>query len=107
MNDLNFKVVDEKPRKAIMVHYDRLKIYKTQEKPFKPEPQSKRKTTVKEQKNTDLNSSDIDDIKGIESSTDCESNLNTENQSEAENANNSVNAKNELSEKEAEESQRE
>ena len=56
INDLNFKVEDKKTREAIKVHYDRLKKYKTREKPFTPEPQAKRKTTVKELKNTDLNS---------------------------------------------------
>ena len=48
INDLNFKVEDKKPRKAVKVHYDRLKKYKTREKPLTPEPQSKRKTTIKE-----------------------------------------------------------
>ena len=34
--DLNFKVENKKARKAIKVHYDRLKEYKTREKPFTP-----------------------------------------------------------------------
>ena len=104
---MNFKVEDKKTRKAIEVHYDRLKKYKTREKPFTPEPQAKRKTTIKEQKNSDLNSSDDGDIIEIESSTDSESNLNTEYQSEAENAKNSVNVTNETSENEARESEQE
>ena len=79
INDLNFKVEDKKTRKAIKVHYDRLKKFKTREKPFTPKPQAKRKTTIKKQKNSDLNSSDDGDIIEIESSTDSESNLNTEN----------------------------
>ena len=49
INYLNFEVEDKKTRKAIKVHYDRLKKYKTREKPFTPEPQAKRKTTIKEQ----------------------------------------------------------
>ena len=32
MNDMNFKVEDKKTRKAIKVHYDRLKKFKTREK---------------------------------------------------------------------------
>ena len=36
INDLNFKVEDKKTRKAIKVHYDRLKKYKPREKPFTP-----------------------------------------------------------------------
>ena len=84
---MSFKVEDKKTRKAIIVNYDRLKKNKTREKPFTPEPQAKRKTTSKEQKNSDLNSSDDGDIIEIESATDSESNLNTENQSEAEEAN--------------------
>ena len=32
MNDLNFNVEDKKSRKAIKVHYDRLKNFKTREK---------------------------------------------------------------------------
>ena len=74
LKDLNFEVEDKKTRKAIKVHYDRLKKYKTREKPFTPEPEAKQKTTIKEQKNTDLNSSDVGDIIEIESSTDTESN---------------------------------
>ena len=66
INDLNFKVGDKKTRKAIKVHYDRLKKYKTREKPLTPEPQAKRKTTIKEQQNSDLNSSDDGDISEIE-----------------------------------------
>ena len=104
---MNFKVEDIKTRKAIKVHYDRLKKYKTREKPFTPEPQAKRKTTIKEQKNSDLNSSDDGDIIEIESSTDSESNLNTENQSGAEDANDSLNVTNETSENEAKESEQE
>ena len=104
INDLNFKVEDKKTRKAIKVHYNRLKKYKTQEKPFTPETPAKRKTTIKEQKNSNLNSSDDGDIIEIESSTDSESNLNTENQSEAEDANDSINVTKETSENEAKES---
>ena len=107
INDLNFKVEYKKTREAIKVHYDRLKKHKTREKPFMPEPQAKRKTTLKEQKNSDLNSSDDDDMIKIESSTDSESNLNTENQSEAEDANDSLNVTNETSESEAKESEQE
>ena len=107
INDLSFKVEDEKTRKALKVHYDRLKKYKTREKPFTPEPQAKRKTTIKVQKNSDLNSSDDGDIIEIESSTDSESNLNTENQSEAKDANDSLNVTNETSENEAKESEQE
>ena len=107
INDLNLKVEDKKTRKAIKVHYDRVKKYKTREKPLTPEPQAKRKTTIKVQKNSDLNSSDDSDIIGIESSTDSESNLNTENQSEAEDANVSLNVTNETSENEAKESEQE
>ena len=106
-NNLNFNVEDKITRKAIKVHYDRLKKYKTREKPFTPEPQAKRKTTIKEQKNSDLNSSDDGDIIQIESSTDSESNLNTKNQSEAEDANDSLNITNETSEKEAKELEQE
>ena len=62
INDLNFKVEDKITRKAIKVHYDRMKKYKKREKPFTPEPQAKRKTTVKEQKNSNLNSSDDGDL---------------------------------------------
>ena len=91
INDLNFKVEDKKTRKAIKVHYDRLKKYKTREKSFTPEPQAKRKTASKEQKNSDLNSSNDGDIIEVESSTDSESNLNIENQSEAEDANDLLN----------------
>ena len=107
INDLNFKVEDKKTRKANKVHYDRLKKYKIREKPFTPEPRAKRKTTIKEQKNSDLNSSDDGDIIEIESSTDSESNLNTENQSEAEDANDSLNVTNETPENEAKESEQE
>ena len=104
---MNFKVEDKETRKAIKVHYDRLKKYRTREKPFTPEPQAKQKTTIKEQKNSDLNSSDDGDKIEIESSADSESNLNTENQSEAEDANDSINVTNETSENEANESEQE
>ena len=104
---MNFKVEDKKTRKAIKVRYDRLKKFKTREKPFTPEPQAKRKTTIKEQKNSDLNSSDDGDIIEIESLADSENNLNTENQSEAEDANDSLNVTNETSENEAKESEQE
>ena len=107
INDLNFKVEDKKTRKAIKVHFDRLTKYKTREKPFTPEPQAKLKTTIKEHKNSNLNSSDDGDIIEIESSTDSESNLNTEDQSEAEDANDSRNVTNETSENEAKESEQE
>ena len=107
INDLNFKVGDKKTRNAIKVYYDRLKKYKTREKPFTPEPQAKRKTTIKEQQNSNLNSSDDGDIIEIESSTDSESNLITDNQSGAEDANDSLNVINETSEKEAKESEQE
>ena len=73
INNLIFKVEDKKTRKAIKVHYDRLKKNKTQEKPFTPEPQAKRKTTIKKQKNSNLNSSDDGDITEKESSTDSKS----------------------------------
>ena len=59
--------------KTIKVHYDRLK--KTHEKPFTRDPHAKRKTTVRVQKNIDLNSSNKIAITEIESSTDSESNL--------------------------------
>ena len=104
-NDLNFKVEDKKTRKAINVQYDRLKKYKTRAKSFTPEPQANRKTTIKEQKNTELNSSDDDDINEIESSAVIESNLNTENQSEAEDDIDSINVTNDTSENEAKESE--
>ena len=107
INDLNFKVEDKKMRKTIKVHYDRLKKYKTREKPFMPEPQAKRKTNVREQKNTDFNSSDDGDIIEIESSTDSEIKLNTETQSEAEDANESINVTNVMSESEVKESEQE
>ena len=97
INNLIFKVEDKKTKKAIKVHYDRLQKYKTTEKISTPEPQAKPtkttgKTTNKEQKNTDLNSSDDDDILEIESPTDSNSILNTEKESEAEDADDSVNA---------------
>ena len=41
INDLNFMVENKKTRKAIKVHYDRLKKNKTREMPFTPEPQAK------------------------------------------------------------------
>ena len=107
INGLNFKVEDKKTRKAIKFLYERLKKYKTGEKPITPELQEKRKTTVKEQKNSDLNSSHDDDIIEIESSTDSESNLNKENQSEAEDASDSLNVTNDTSENEAKESEQE
>ena len=72
-----------------------------------PEPQAKRKTTVKEQKNTNLNSSDDDDTIEKASSTDSESNLNTENQSEAEDADDSLNVRIDTFENEPKESERE
>ena len=104
-NDLNFKLEDKKTRKAINVQYDRLKKYKTREKPFMPEPQANRKTTIKEQKNTEWNSSDDGDINKIESSAVIESNPNTENQSEAEDDIGSINVTNDTSENEAKESE--
>ena len=105
--DLNFKVENKKTRKAIKVPYDRLKKYKTREKPFTPEPRAIQKTTIKEQKNTNLNCSDDSDIIEIESSTDTESNLNTENQSEAEDDFDSLNVTNDTTENEAKESEQE
>ena len=102
---MNFNLEDKNTRKAIKVHYDRLKKFKTREKPFTPEPPAKRKKTIKEQKNTDLNSSDDCDIIEIESSTDAESNLNTENQSEAEDDIDSLSVTNDSSENEAKESE--
>ena len=66
INNLNFKEEDKKTRKAIKVHYDRLKKYKTREKPFTSEPQAKQKTTIREQKNTYLNNSDDGDIIDLE-----------------------------------------
>ena len=99
---MNFKVKDKKTWKAIKVHFDWLKKYKTREKPFTPEPQAKRKTTIKEQKNTNWNSSNDGDIIEIESSTDTESN-----QSEAEDAIDSQTATNDTSENEAKESEQE
>ena len=73
--------------------------------PFTPEPQRRTETTVIEQKNTDLKSSDDDDIIKIESSTDSESNLTTENQSEAEDVNSSLSFTNAWYENEAKESE--
>ena len=102
-----FKVKDKKTKKAIKVHYDRLKKNKTTEKLFTPEPRPKRKRTVKEQKNTGLNSSEDDDIIEIESPTDSKSILNTEDQSEAEDANDSLNVTNDTCENEARESEQE
>ena len=107
INDLIFKVEDKKTRKTIKNYYDRLKKYQKRENPFTPEPQAKRKTIIKEQKNSELNSSHDSDITEIDSSTDSESNLNTENQSEAEDANDSINVTNETSENEAKESEQE
>ena len=79
INDLNFRVKDKKTKKAIKVHYGQLKKYKMREKPFTLESQAKQRTTVKEEKNISLNSSEHDDIIEIESSTDSEINLNSEN----------------------------
>ena len=45
INDLSFKVKDKKTKKATKVHYDRLKKYKTPEKPLKPESEAKRKNS--------------------------------------------------------------
>ena len=101
VNHLKFKVEDTKTRKAVKVHYGRLKKFKTREKAFTPEPQAERKATVKEQKNTNLNSSDYDYKSEKESSTDSGSNLNTENQSDSKN---SLNVTNGMSENEAKES---
>ena len=106
INDVNFKVEDKKTRKAIKVPYDRLKKYKTREKPFTPEPQAKRKTTI-EEKNTDFNCADDGYIIEIESSTDTGSNLKTENQSEADDDIDSLNVTNDTSENEAKESEEE
>ena len=97
---MKIKVEDKKTRKAVKVHHGRLKKIKTREKAFTPEPQAERKTTVNEQKNTNL-SSDYDDISEKESSTDSGSNLNTENQSDAKN---SLNVTNGMSENETKES---
>ena len=72
---MNFKVEEKKTKKAIKVHYDRLKKYKTREQPFTLELKSKRKTKVKEEKTTHFNTSDDDDIIEIKSSTVGESNL--------------------------------
>ena len=105
LNEFNFKIEDKNTSKAIKVQYDRLEKYKTREKPITSAPQAKRKTTVKEQKYTDLNNSDNDDINEIQSSTDSESNLNTETQSEAEVANDSLNVTNDTSDNEAKESE--
>ena len=73
--ELGFKVEDKKTRKPIKVHYDRLKKRNTRENTFTSEPQVKRKTTAKEQKNISLNGSDDGDKNEIESSTESESNL--------------------------------
>ena len=75
------------------------------EKPFTPEPQAKRKTTI--EKNTDLNCADDGYIIEIEPSTDSGSNLNTENQSEADDDIDSLNVTNDTSENEAKESEEE
>ena len=107
INNLNFRVEDKKTKKAIKVHYERLKKYKTREKPFTLEPQAKQKTTVKKEKNISLDSSEDDDKIEIESSTDSESNLNSENHSEAENINNSLNLTNDTVENETKESEQE
>ena len=74
INDLIFKVEDKKTKNVIQVHYDELKKDKTQEKPFKTDPEAKRKTAVKQKENIGLKSLDDDDIIEIESSTDSESN---------------------------------
>ena len=102
---MNFKIEDKNTSKAIKVHYDGLEKYETREKPITSAPQAKRKTKVKEQKNTDLNSSDEDDIIETQSSTDSESNLNTENQSEAEDTNSPLNVTNDTSENGAKETE--
>ena len=107
INYLNFKVEDKKTRKAIQVKYDRMRKHKTRKKPFPPEPQAKGKRAIKEQKKTNLNSSDDGDIIEIESSTDTESNPNTENESETEDYIDSLNVTNGTSENEAKESERE
>ena len=107
INNLNCKVEDKKTKKAIKVDYDRQKIFKTLEKPFTPEPQAKRKTTVKGQKNTDLNSSGDDERIEIEPFTDSERNQNTEDQSKAQGANDSLNDTNDMSENEAKELEQE
>ena len=72
-------VEDKKTKKSIKVHYDRPKKHKAREEPFTPEPQAKRKTTVKEQRNNDLNSADDEDIIEMETSIDSETMLYTEN----------------------------
>ena len=104
---MNFRLEDKKTTKAIKVHYERLKIYKTREKPFTLEPQAKQKKTNKEEKNISLVSSEDDDIIEIESSTDSKSNLNSENQSEAENVNISLILTNDMVENETKESEQE
>ena len=53
---MNFKAEDEKTKNENKVNYDRLENYKTREKQFSPEPQEKRKTTVREEKNVNVNS---------------------------------------------------
>ena len=50
INDLSLKVENKNTRKALKVHYDRLKNIKKREKTFTPEPQSKRNTIVKQEK---------------------------------------------------------
>ena len=99
LNNLNFQVEHKKRRK---VHYDQLKKHKTGEKSFAPEQKGKNSKWAEK---IDLNSSDFDDKKEMESSKDSESNLNTENQSEAEDANDSLNVTNDTSENEAKESE--
>ena len=59
------------------------------------------KKTDKEPKNINWNSSDDNDLIGIDSSTDSKRNLNTENQSETEDANDSINVSIDTSENEA------
>ena len=58
-------------KKAINVHYDRLKRYETREKHFTPEPQAKQKTIDKEKKIEQFKGCDKIEIK---SPTDKESN---------------------------------
>ena len=106
MNVLNSKVEDKKSKKAIKVHYDRLKKYKTREKFFTSEPEVKLKTTIKGDK-INLNKSDDDDIIEMDSSTDSETDLNYVIQSEVEISNNSLNVTNDTFESEANESEQE
>ena len=98
---------DKNTKKAIKVHFDRLKKYERREKPFTLEPQAKQKTTVKEERNISLDSSEDNDIIEIESSADSESNLNSENQSAADVVKNSLNHKNDTVENGTKESEQE